>query len=188
METKSKLKAMNHGWRTRSVNFHYNLMLTFDSLTQPVPLYIGCYKLKYHLIYLKQKQDYPAENKQGDAHLPDAVKTIFVSGIKETTTHDAVTMFFQNKRRSRGGELCPGEEGYKRLSLTVARLTFLSSKGTITIFLYTIVCLRSPLLCSISLCSTFILSSFHSFIYSTLIFPAVTTLLNSFFNYRLHIC
>ena len=52
-------------------------------------------------------------------------------------------MFFQNKRRSRGGELCPGEEGYQRLSRTVARLTFLSSKGIILIFLH-IINLRCP--------------------------------------------
>ena len=58
-----------------------------------------------------------------------AVKTIYVGGIKESTTEDSITLFFENKKRSGGGELCEGKEGYKRLSATVARLTYVSSKG-----------------------------------------------------------
>ena len=60
------------------------------------------------------------------------VKTIYVSGIKETTTKDSVCLFFENKRRTGGGELCDSKQGYKRISPTVARLTFLSSKGSST--------------------------------------------------------
>ena len=55
--------------------------------------------------------------------------TIYVSGLKESTTKDAVTLFFENKRRTGGGDLREGKEGYKRISDTVARLTFESSKG-----------------------------------------------------------
>ena len=54
--------------------------------------------------------------------------TIYVSGLKESTTKDAVTLFFENKKRTGGGDLCEGKEGYKRISDTVARLTFVSSK------------------------------------------------------------
>ena len=54
--------------------------------------------------------------------------TIYVSGLKESTTKDAVTLFFENKRRTGGGDLCE-EKGYKRISATVARLTYVSSKG-----------------------------------------------------------
>jgi hypothetical protein len=59
--------------------------------------------------------------------------TIYVSGLRKETTKDAVTLFFENKKRSGGGELCegPGEEGYKRVSPTVACLTFVSSKGAV---------------------------------------------------------
>ena len=55
--------------------------------------------------------------------------TIYVSGLKESTTEDAVTLFFENKRRSGGGDLREGKEGYKRISPTVARLTYVSTKG-----------------------------------------------------------
>ena len=55
--------------------------------------------------------------------------TVYVSGLKESTTEDAVTLFFENKRRSGGGDLREGKEGYKRISNNVARLTFASSKG-----------------------------------------------------------
>ena len=119
------------------------------------------------IIYLTQKRDDPYEDNQDGSHLENAFRTILVTGIKETTTQDAVTMFFQNKRRSRGGELCPGEEGYKRLSYTVARLTFLSSKGIITIyFSILLVYLRSPSVYVQSLCVPLLL-----------IFSAVPTLL-----------
>ncbi|XP_028411310.1 uncharacterized protein LOC114533885 isoform X2 [Dendronephthya gigantea] len=68
----------------------------------------------------KKREDEAAEN--------NGVKTIYVGGIKETTTKDSVCLFFENKRRTGGGELCEGNQGYKRISPTVARLTFLSSK------------------------------------------------------------
>ena len=59
----------------------------------------------------------------------NAVKTIYISDIKDSTTEDFITLFFENRKRSGGGDLCDGKEGYKRLSATVARLTFVSSKG-----------------------------------------------------------
>ncbi|XP_028411312.1 uncharacterized protein LOC114533887 isoform X2 [Dendronephthya gigantea] len=65
---------------------------------------------------------------EDDSCKVDGVKTIYVGGIKETTTRDSVCLFFENKRRTGGGELCEGNQGYKRISPTVARLTFLSSK------------------------------------------------------------
>ena len=58
-----------------------------------------------------------------------AVKTIYVSDIKDSTTEDSITLFFGNTKHSGGGDLCEGKEGYKRFSETVARLTFVSSKG-----------------------------------------------------------
>ena len=61
--------------------------------------------------------------------LASAVTTIYVSGIKDSTTKDSITLFFETNKRSGGGNLCEGKEGYKRLSATVARLTFVSSKG-----------------------------------------------------------
>ena len=71
---------------------------------------------------------------EGDSQPEDAGNaTIYVSGFKESSTKDAITLFFENKRRTGGGELCEGKEGYKRLSATVARLTFVSSKGNVFI-------------------------------------------------------
>ena len=61
----------------------------------------------------------------------DENRTIYVSGLKESTTEDAVTLFFENRRRSGGGDLCEGKERYKRISPTVACLTFVSSKGDV---------------------------------------------------------
>ena len=58
--------------------------------------------------------------------------TIYVSGIKESTSEDTIIYFFENKK-SGGGDLCEGEEGYKRLSATVARLTFVASKSNVFI-------------------------------------------------------
>lgn len=59
----------------------------------------------------------------------DAPNTILVSGIKESTTQDVITYFFENKERTGGGKLREGKKGFKRLSSTVARLIFVSSKG-----------------------------------------------------------
>lgn len=64
----------------------------------------------------------------------DTVTTIYVSGFKETTSQDAISMFFESKKRSGGGDLREGENGFKRLSPTVARLTFVSSKGTCIVY------------------------------------------------------
>jgi hypothetical protein len=61
----------------------------------------------------------------------NVVTTIYVSDIKDSTTEDSITLFFENKKRSGGGDLCERKEGYKRLSATVARLTFVSSKGIV---------------------------------------------------------
>ena len=63
--------------------------------------------------------------------IEDEVKTIYVSGLKDSTSKDAITFFFENKKRTGGGDLCEGKEGFKRLSPTVARLTFVSSKGIV---------------------------------------------------------
>jgi hypothetical protein len=71
-------------------------------------------------------------DKQEDSQPEDtasAVKIIYVSDIKDSTTDDSITLFFGNKKRSGGGDLCKGKEGYKRLSATVARLKFVSLKG-----------------------------------------------------------
>ena len=69
----------------------------------------------------------------------DVVKTLCVSGIKDSSTDDAITLLFQNKRRSRGGELCPGERGFKRISRSVACLTFRFSKGIVDFLNFVIV-------------------------------------------------
>ena len=61
----------------------------------------------------------------------NVVTTIYVSDIKDSTTEDSITLFFENKKRSGGGDLCEDKERYKRLSATVARLTFVSSKGIV---------------------------------------------------------
>ena len=70
----------------------------------------------------------------------DAVKTIYVSGIKDSTSKDAITYFFENKKRTGGGDLCEGKEGFKRLSSTVALLTFVSSKGIVNSVSYSSLC------------------------------------------------
>jgi hypothetical protein len=86
--------------------------------------------------YLEQKQEGSAaasamdnQRRSQPEDTASAVKTIYVSDIKDSTTEDSITLFFENKKRSGGGDLCDGKEGYKRLSATVARLTFISSKG-----------------------------------------------------------
>ena len=66
-----------------------------------------------------------------DSRSEDAVKTIYVSGLKDSTSQDAITYFFENKKRTGGGALCGRKERFKRLSPTVARLTFDSSKGIV---------------------------------------------------------
>jgi hypothetical protein len=72
---------------------------------------------------------------QGNEAEDAGTATIYVSGLKERTTEDAVTLFFENKRRSGGGDLREGKEGYKRISPTVARLTYVSPKGECPIVL-----------------------------------------------------
>ena len=74
----------------------------------------------------KKKQDSPVVEESEPEDSGNA--TIYVSGLKESTTKDAVTLFFENKKRTGGEDLCEGKEGYKRMSDTVARLTFESSK------------------------------------------------------------
>ena len=80
--------------------------------------------IKFLQARLVEKEDARCKENENE------VKTIFVSGLKETTTKDSICLFFENKRRTGGGDLCEGKEGYKRISLTVACLTFVSSKGT----------------------------------------------------------
>jgi hypothetical protein len=87
------------------------------------------------LIYLEQTQEGSSVvDNQEDSQPEDAanaVKIIYVSDIKDSTTEDSITLFFENRKRSGGGDLYEGKEGYKRLSATVARLTFVSSKGIV---------------------------------------------------------
>lgn len=64
----------------------------------------------------------------------EVAKTIYVSGIGDSTTENTIMDFFENKRAG-GGDLREGKEGFKRLSPTVVRLTYISSKGTLTFFL-----------------------------------------------------
>ena len=73
----------------------------------------------------------PGSGNTEDADEKDAVKTIYVSDLKDSTTTDAITFFFENTKRSGGGDLREGKEGFKRLSPTVARLTFVSSRGIV---------------------------------------------------------
>ena len=85
---------------------------------------------------LKQKKESPPFDNAEDSHVKDtepedAVKTIYVSGINGSTPTETIAYFFENKKRTGGGELCEGEEGFKRLSPTAARLTFVSSKGIV---------------------------------------------------------
>ena len=83
-------------------------------------------------ISLNQKKDRPSGNRPvRDTVSEDAATTIYVSGLKDSTTTDAITYFFENKKRTGGGDLCEGKEGFKKLSPTVARLTFVSSKGIV---------------------------------------------------------
>jgi hypothetical protein len=86
------------------------------------------------LICFKQNQYSFVVNFRGRNEPEDAagtVRTIYVSGIKDSTTEASITLFFENKKRSCGGDLCEDKEGYKRLSATVARLTYVSSKGIV---------------------------------------------------------
>ena len=73
------------------------------------------------------------DNKEDSQPEDTGNATIYVSGFKESSTKDAITLFFENKKRSGGGDLCEDKEGYKRLSATVARLTFVSTKGNVFI-------------------------------------------------------
>ena len=73
------------------------------------------------------------------ADCSDVVRTLCVSGIKDSSTDDAIILLFQNKRRSCGGELCPGERGFKRISPSVACLTFRFSKGIVDFLNFVIV-------------------------------------------------
>ena len=57
--------------------------------------------------------------------------TIYVSGLKESMNDETIALLFENKRRTGGGELRDGKEGFERLSPTVARLTYVSSKGNV---------------------------------------------------------
>ena len=93
---------------------------------------------KYLLVSLKQKKDRPPASSSKDNrkdspanHTESENATIYVSGIKDSSTTDAISFFFENKKRTGGGELCEGKKGFKRLSPTVARLTFVSAKGII---------------------------------------------------------
>ena len=68
----------------------------------------------------------------------EVAKTIYVSGIGDSTTESTIVNFFENKRATGGGYLRGGylsKKGFKRLSPTVVRLTYVSSKGTLTLFL-----------------------------------------------------
>jgi hypothetical protein len=60
------------------------------------------------------------------------VRTIYVSGIKDSTTEDVITLFFETKKRTGGGDLCEGSEGLARVAPTVVRLKFVSSKGIVS--------------------------------------------------------
>ena len=100
----------------------------------------GCSEFRPHtylFITFKQKKaiSHPVDSSENsnteNEEQDDAVKTIYVSGIKDSTTTDAITYYFENKKRTGGGDLCEGKEGFKRLSPTVARLTFVSSKGIV---------------------------------------------------------
>ena len=75
-----------------------------------------------------------------DSRSEDALQTIYVSGLKDSTTIDAITFFFENKKRTGGGDLYEGKEGFKRLSPTVARLKFVSSKGIVNSVSYSSLC------------------------------------------------
>ena len=79
-------------------------------------------------------KDCPPEDIVSD----DALKTIYVSDLKDSTTTDAITYFFENKKRTGGGDLREGKEGFKRLSPTVARLTFVSSQGIVLVIVFII--------------------------------------------------
>ena len=85
----------------------------------------------YSFISLKQENVSPLVDSHAYNRSEDAAKTIYVSGLKNSTTTDFITFFFENKKRTGGGELCEGEEGFKRLSPTVAKLTFVSAKGIV---------------------------------------------------------
>jgi hypothetical protein len=89
------------------------------------------------LIYLKQGQGSPAVDKQEDSRPEDAankVTTTFVNSINISTPKNPMTLSFESKRRSGGGDLRKGKEGFKRLgSPTFSRLAFVSSKGIVFI-------------------------------------------------------
>ena len=101
----------------------------------------------YLFIFLKQKKHRPPASslKENPKHSPpedtvseDAFTTIYVSDLKDSTTTDAITYFFENKKRTGGGDLREGKEGFKRLSPTVARLTFVSSQGIVSVIVFII--------------------------------------------------
>ena len=101
----------------------------------------------YTLIKIHDSQPFSIYQKQVSPAVEDSEPqdagnaTVYVSGLKESTTTDTVTLFFENKKRSGGGKLCEGKEGYKRISNTVARLTFVSSKGN---WIKCIICQAPP--------------------------------------------
>ena len=90
-------------------------------------------------IFLQQKMKGLLARNPEDSYDENAIKTIYVSGIKDSTTTDAITYFFENKKRTGGGNLREGKEGFKKLSETVARLTFVSSKGIVNSVSYILI-------------------------------------------------
>ena len=131
-------KAKNGGSDVDDVVIHGSVaFVTFDmpqvatSVLRHEQIISGC-KLK-----VKSYNSWMASNKKQHSLVVEESEpkisgngTGYVSGLKESTTKDAVTLFFQNKKRTGGGDLCEGKEGCKRISDTIARLEFDSSKAS----------------------------------------------------------
>ena len=98
--------------------------------------YLFIFKQKKHRSSASSLKENPKHSPPEDIVSEDAFKTIYVSDLKDSTTTDAITYFFENKKRTGGGDLCEGKEGFKRLSPTVARLTFVSSQGIVLVIVF----------------------------------------------------
>ena len=85
----------------------------------------------YSFISLKQENVSPLVDSHAYNRSEDAAKTIYVSGLKNSTSQDSISYFFENKKRTGGGDLCERKIGFMRTSPTRARLKFVSSKGII---------------------------------------------------------
>ena len=117
---------MNTSFSNCTVYYMYSLSQTIHFTAQFILCVIFSNKRKMQNIVLGNNDNVDSFQAEDD----EDKATIYVSGFKESCTKDSITLFFENKRRCGGSELREGKKGFTRLSPTVARLTYVSLKGS----------------------------------------------------------